>query len=53
MNLRLNFRDLNVGEKLTVWMLDANRCPFIDVEYNMDGEDTWIWESGLRSYSNL
>ena len=53
MNLRLNVRDLNGGEKLTVWMLDTNICPFIDVEYNMDGEDTWIWESGLRSYSNL
>ena len=53
MNLRLNFWDLNWGEKWTVWISDANICPFIDVEYNMDGEDTWIWESGLRSLPNL
>ena len=53
MNLRLNFWDLNGGENLTVWILDADICLFIDVEYNMDGEDTWIWESGLRSFPNL
>ena len=52
-NLRLNIWDLNGGEKWTVWILDANICPFIDVEYNIDGEDTLIWESGLRSYPNL
>ena len=53
MNLRLNFWDLNGGEKWTVWISDANICPFIDVDYNMDGEDTWICESGLRSLPNL
>ena len=53
MNLRLNFWDLNGSEKWIAWISDANICPFIDVEYNMDGEDTWIWESGLRSFPNL
>ena len=53
MELRCNFVDLDGGEMVPGCRRDANIRSQIEVRFNWDKEETWIWEPGLRGDTNL
>ena len=53
MELGCNLVDLDGGEMLPGWSRDANIRTQIEVRFNWDKEETWIWEPGWRRNTNL
>ena len=51
--LRCNLVDLDVYEMLPGCRWDANIRTQIEVRFNWDKEETWIWEPGWREDTNL
>ena len=53
MELRCNLVELDGSEMVPGWMRDANIRTQIEVRFNWDKEETWIWEPGWRGDTHL